>query len=290
MWRTNLWNFFRRAYLRATGHADSVDWDTVSEPGYLGDIHAAPKDVVAANFGGTMEHLTRDLLWSNGWFSDALRVDAHPGRIGGAIVPRGVVVHTTDMVDGFDGLLRGWVRDKGAGNAAHFLLGRSPDQGLVQFAPITLNANHAGGRNGHGWYRDPQGRRYHPNLYTVGIEVDNAGRLVNKGSNARPRLVHPDSGRVVPLDQSYYHEPTKTWWQAWTDYQRVTLDLLTSALLVTIKDFPAGTTVQANGDYAGNGVRWAALDRVNVVGHVTLDPNRKTDPGPAITDWIREHR
>lgn len=48
---------------------------------------------------------------------------------------------------------------------------------MVQFAPITRNANHAGGKT-HGWWytrAGGRGRLIHPNTVAVGIELDNAG-------------------------------------------------------------------------------------------------------------------
>ncbi len=33
---------------------------------------------------------------------------------------------------------------------------------------------------------------------------------------------------------------------------------------------------------------WSAPPSSSLVGHVTLDPNRKTDPGPQMMSWLRE--
>lgn len=280
----DLWWRFRSLI----GKGETVDWPTASEPGFNDDPRAKAQDIVKANFGD-MEGFLRDLVWKNGWYEGAARIDAHPLRLGGSIVPRSVVVHTTDMYEGFRGLIKRWPAEKGEGNAAHFLLGRTAKEGLVQFAPITRNANHAGGKTGHGWYVDAE-RVYHPNLVAIGIEVDNAGRLIAKGSGKSLRLVHKDSGRELPIARCFQHTDG-TWWEAWTPYQERTLRQLVSACVLTLKEFsrefPAH--VSPNGDYKLNGVPWAQLPGVNVVGHATLDPNRKTDPGPQITAWIKEH-
>jgi hypothetical protein len=82
--------------------------------------------------------------WDGGWWRGARRQPAHPGRVGGRCTPWAVVVHTTDMAPGtWDGLMRRLQRDAGRGAGAHFWLGRTPEQGLVQSVAVDRNANHA---------------------------------------------------------------------------------------------------------------------------------------------------
>lgn len=97
------------------------------------------------------------------------------------------------MVPGtYAALVRAWQTKPGAGNAAHFLIGRHDIDGVTQFAPITRNANHAGGKT-HGWWSSGA-RLVHPNTIAVGIELDNAGRL----ARAAGRWLHPDSRTTIP--------------------------------------------------------------------------------------------
>lgn len=61
------------------------------------------------------------------------------------------------------------------GDAAHFLIGRDAATGLIQLAPVTNNANHAGG-SGHGNFV-AGAQKWHPNSVSVGIEVHCAGAV-----------------------------------------------------------------------------------------------------------------
>lgn len=45
-------------------------------------------------------HAVRQSQWERGWWIQAMQKPAHKGRIGGTIVPKAVVVHTTDMMTG----------------------------------------------------------------------------------------------------------------------------------------------------------------------------------------------
>lgn len=226
----------------------------------------------------------------DGWWLHARRFDIHSGRIGGAISPWSTVVHTTDMVAGtMVGLLKRWRAAAGVGSGAHFLIGRAPfgmddavpSGGLVQLTPINRNANHAGGPT-HGWFKTAVGRLIHPNSVTIGIEVDNAGRLVKKGG----LWVHKDSGKVF-LPSDVHVDARGRGYEKLTAYQRGALELLLDTLHTTMLFPPVGVEVVPNGTYKANGVPEAELPGVREVGHWTLDPTRKTDPGSEVTEWLR---
>lgn len=221
---------------------------------------------------------------TDGWYHRARRVDAHPGRIGRAITPCGVVVHTTDMMPGtLSGLVARWHGEAGSGAAAHFIIGRDPAQGVVQMISTLRNANHAGGPK-HGNYRLTSGALVHPNLWTVGIEVHAGGRLKRNGTV----WFHPDSvTRVDPAD--VFVDERGVGWHKITDYQFTELEMLLCAIRPTLDTMPRGTTIAPNGTYAENGVApWAAVDGKPVIcGHATLDPENKTDCGPELMAWLR---
>jgi N-acetylmuramoyl-L-alanine amidase CwlA len=113
---------------------------------------------------------------SGGWWSIATRREAHRDHVGGAIAPFAVVVHTTDMTpESFDGLVHRWGTEVGEGNGAHFIIGRSEVQGVIQLVPINRNANHAGGEQSGSFVAGTQ--HWQPNHVAVGIELHCAGGL-----------------------------------------------------------------------------------------------------------------
>ena len=234
--------------------------------------------------------------FADGWYAGARRWPIHPGRLGGTITPKVSVVHTTDMAPGsMAALLRAWQASAGPGSGAHFLIGKvaagaelaAPTGGLIQLAPITRNANHAGGSPTHGWYGGPLGS-IHPNLVAVGIELDNAGYLRRHGpiDANHDQWVHPDSGYVIPTADVHVDERGRGW-ERITPYQLATLGELLDTLAATLPGLDRRVSVIPNGTYIGNGVTWAAMPGTREVGHVTLDPTRKTDPGPQVMAWLR---
>lgn len=232
--------------------------------------------------------------WNLGLWVKATFRPAHPGRVGPQIKPQCSVVHTTDMhPDAFSALVKSWTTQPGAGNGAHFLIGRGPEQGVIQFASITRNSNHAGGNGGsHGWYRTAAGALVHPNTVAVGIEVHNAGRLYKDpqgrwrcGEYQDSKLVY--SGAPLPMADVYL-DTRGHGWHLPTAFQ---LDMLEQLLSDLQACYPPNFTlkIQPNGGYVANGSPWAEFAESKVVGHVTLDPLNKTDPGPHVCGWIKEN-
>lgn len=243
--------------------------------------------------------------WDVGRYLGAQWSPIHPGRVGRAIKPWCVVVHTTDMRPStFGALLRRWQRiaDRGAG--AHFLLGRDSSQGLHQLARVDRNANHAGGPT-HGWF-DVAGKRVHPNAVSVGIEVHCAGSVIERGGRWyawQRKDVDGDGDRdLVPLgDPLPDHEvepdlqrPGRGWHRP-TPYQLDQLERLLYALghcpVMVAPPAAAQWGVSPNG--AAHLPRWAPaphtlVGTVPVLGHVSLDPADKTDPGPVLSRWLAD--
>lgn len=246
---------------------------------------------------------------ADGWYPAAVRVPC-PYRDGGAlpVAPCTVVVHTTDCTPGtMPVILQTWAETKGNGACAHFYLGRQPasdaraqypDGGLVQMVPITHNGQHAGGArklgdgsydyNYHGWILGPKGEKWHPNLCTAGIEIDCAGRL----STAHGVYTHPDTGRIFPASEVHVDAKGHAWHRV-TEYQLAILGELIAAIMSApnFRALPPEWKIGPNGTYAGNGVDapWEAqVKGTKIVGHWTLDPNNKTDPGPQVMAFLRE--
>ena len=215
------------------------------------------------------------------WWSRAIRKPAHRGRVGPAIKPWAIVLHTTDMLPGtFDAIVKSWTTTAGVGQCANFLIGRTPEQGTVQFVPIDRNSNHAGGPT-HGWFL-VDGKRVHPNTVSIGIEIHNAGqlRLVDgKWRSWDYQHKQPQGDPFEPADVEVdQHRPTRGWHRL-TQYQHDTLTALLADLEAVLAPMPANVTVESNGPQTS---QWAKVQSCRIVGHVTLDPARKTDPGPEV--------
>lgn len=245
-----------------------ADWPDTVGPA-LDEHPPVPPDVREGSFKG---------WFYDGWWSLARRTPAHPKRLGRAIKPQAVVVHTTDMAPGtFKALVKSWTTKKGAGNCAHFLIGKTKEDGVVQFAPIYVNANHAGGPNP-GGFKLLSGSLVHPNTAAVGIELDNAGKL------DKDLHIHPETRLII---DNVFVDSKGGAWEAMTPYQKEMLGWLLKDLKAVLQPWPEGTKPQPNDKYAKHGVPWAATDSPIYVGHVTLNPIRKTDPGPEVMEFIR---
>lgn len=239
---------------------------------------------------GTAGGESTERVISNGVYTGARQLPAHPGRIGGAIVARAAMVHTTDCAPGtFDTVSRSWHEQPGNGACAHFLVGKSAATGVIQAVPTNRNGNHAGGNKFAGgkwipWHGDyvRDGALVHPNTLLVGIELDNAGLLQKRGG----RWVHVDSGHVFD-DADVFVDARGKGWERVTEYQLEQLGYLIDAILRASAKLWDGATIAPNGTPEANGVAWAKVDRFRVIGHATLNPNNKTDPGPQVMDWIR---
>ena len=162
---------------------------------------------------------------------------------GGEIVPEYLVIHYTAGRDGASSVEHFMQQDAKA--SAHIVLDRSGK--IWQLVPFTRSAWHAGISAWAG--------RHALNGFSIGIELDNAGKLTkvgNKyqawfgGSYAEDQVIHA----------KHKNEQTETAWHAYTEKQ-LSMLLELSKLLVS---------------------RYRLKD---VVGHDDIAPGRKVDPGPA---------
>lgn len=246
--------------------------------------------------GGDDELEAESPDWDGGWYLGARRAPAHPGRVGRSIKPWLVVVHCTDMLEGTMGaLLRNRAGERGKGNGEHFVLGRTPAQGLVQEVPVDRNANHAGGPDGKHGILVVNGKRLHPNAHSIGIEVHNAGglRLVagewRTGSRDDDGVWRPH-GKPVPGNE-VERDPARDGrgWHIPTLWQLEQLE----QLLLAFGDCPVMVSAPASWSIDPNGTPQKFAPNLVIagrplVGHVTLDPNRKNDPHPPLSRWLRE--
>lgn len=259
------------------------DWDTLGPTDEARDDRELPRAAPPAPAPN----------WVDGWYGGAITKPAHPRRGGGPIRPWSVVVHTTDMAPNtFQPLVRNWTTKEGQRNAAHFILGRTSEDGLVQVLPITRNGAHAGAGGGkpHGWYRTVAGKLIHPNSVAVGIEVHCAGLLyLHKGQwiemEGSPRA--PKKGGPVYPASDVEVDPRFNGLRGWhkpTAYQVEQLALLLAELDEVLAPVPKGITLKPSGIVPSYG----RATNCRFVGHVSLDPERKSDPGVPIMRWLRE--
>jgi hypothetical protein len=222
-------------------------------------------------------------VFNNGWWSLAQQLPAFAGRIGGVIAPFAVVVHTTDMVpETWNALLHNWTTQLGAGDCAHFIIGRDAAAGMVQLAPITNNANHAGG-NGHGSFVAGQ-QSWHPNTVAVGIEVHCAGSV--RQINGDWHLVENGAVQGAAIaDEDVIADPQRPGrgWHKVTDYQYEQLGALLDGLENVLAALPVGCAAQSIEQPPAYGI----FPTGRRVGHVSLDAAHRGDPWPPTCDWMR---
>jgi len=154
-----------------------------------------------------------------------------------------IVIHYTGGPDAASSVRH--LRNPASQASAHLVIGRDGD--ITQLADFTQRAWHAGRSRWQG-----QGD---VNSRSIGIELDNAGRLTQVGSTYRAWF-----GRSYPEDQvlgaSHKNESGMGWWHAFEEPQIEACLEVCQALV-------------------------AAYDIQDIVGHDDVSPGRKSDPGPA---------
>ncbi|MFO0637426.1 MAG: N-acetylmuramoyl-L-alanine amidase [Nannocystaceae bacterium] len=225
---------------------------------------------------------------ADGWWRGAVRRDAHGGRVGGPIHPYATVVHgTASPPEGFAGLIDSWTLSAGSGECAHFVIGRSPAQGVVQLVSISRNGNHAGGP-GAGHFA-PTGD--HPNNVSVGIELHCGGfaRLVGGlwrvwAYDATSHSWGPVGDPLAAADVVVDPAAADRGWHVVTDYQYEQLGALLSALERVLAPLPAGCVAVSPSQQPAD---WAVFPTGRVVAHASLHFRDREDPWPPTCAWMR---
>lgn len=164
-------------------------------------------------------------------------------NIGGKVEHKYLVMHFTagrsaqESVD--------WLASKNAKASAHVVIGR--DGSVTQLVPFDRVAWHAGASSWEGFVG--------MNNYSLGIELDNAGKLTQQGGRWRAWFGDEyDDSEVVQAVHKF--ETELCGWHAYTPEQ---IDIA----------------------FRVAGLLMAEYGLLDVVGHEDIAPHRKCDPGPA---------
>jgi len=166
-----------------------------------------------------------------------------PNRGRGRLDPRYLVMHYT-AGRSLQGAVE-WLSSKQSGASAHVVIGRSGD--IVQLVPFNKVALHAGRSR----WRGLEGL----NRYSIGIELDNAGRLTRSGDSWYSWFGMPIPEQEV-FEAEHKHGSEAGGWHAYAEIQ------------IEVAARVARTLVN----------HYGLLD---VIGHDDIAPHRKEDPGPA---------
>jgi N-acetylmuramoyl-L-alanine amidase len=162
---------------------------------------------------------------------------------GGPIEPMYLVFHFTAGRNAQASI--DWLCDPQAQASAHLVVGR--DASITQLAPFNVKTWHAGVS----YWEGLTGL----NSYSIGIEMDNAGRLTKVGATYRAwfQAEYPDD---EVLQAKHKFEQDLSYWHTYTEAQ---IEKALELALILVKTY---------------GLR-------DIVGHDDIAPSRKNDPGPA---------
>lgn len=168
----------------------------------------------------------------------------HPtANRGGKLEPEYLVMHYTagkSLQESVD-----WLARPESKASAHVVIGR--DGTIVQQVPFDTVAWHAGASTWEG--------RVGLNRWSIGIELDNAGRLTRHGARWKSwfgKLYN--AGDVIEATHRNESEPA-----GWHEYTQVQIDAALNLAIMLVEQY---------------GLR-------DVIGHEDIAPGRKSDPGPA---------
>jgi N-acetylmuramoyl-L-alanine amidase len=173
---------------------------------------------------------------------DSLPYEASPNR-GGALTPRFLVMHYTAGASARQSI--DWLTNRDARASAHVVIAR--DGAITQLVPFDRVAWHAGRSRWEGI----EGLNQH----SIGIELDNAGRLMRQGDKWRAWFGQTYEDDEV-MEATHKHETSPAGWHVFTPQQ---IDAALELASVLVRKY----------------------DLVDVLGHDDISPFRKSDPGPA---------
>jgi N-acetylmuramoyl-L-alanine amidase len=137
--------------------------------------------------------------------------------------------------------------------SAHVVVGR--DGSIVQLVPFDTISWHAG--------KSSHGGRSGFNKYSIGIEIDNAGRLT-KGPGGYTAWFGQTYSETDVIEAIHRNESTPSFWHRYTEDQ---IDAVIELCLVLVDSYSVS----------------------EILGHEEIAPARKVDPGPAFPlDKLRE--
>jgi N-acetylmuramoyl-L-alanine amidase len=172
---------------------------------------------------------------------------ASPNR-GGELRPSYLIIHYTAGRSAPSSV--SWLCNPTAKASAHLVIGR--DGSVTQLVPFNVVAWHAGTSS----WRQDGARLTGLNNYSIGIELDNPGRLVRQGSRWRSLSLGTQYEESEAILATHKHETEAC---GWCLYPAVQLEAA----------FEVATLLHAN------------YHLKDVLGHDDIAPGRKSDPGPA---------
>jgi N-acetylmuramoyl-L-alanine amidase len=161
----------------------------------------------------------------------------------GSIDPQYLVFHFTAGRNAKESI--DWLCDPRSQASAHLVVGR--DGAITQLVPFNQKAWHAGVSHWSGLTG--------LNNYSIGIEMDNAGRLTKVGSTYRAWFQDEYPEEEV-IQAKHKFEQDLSYWHTFTEVQ---IEKALELALILIKTY---------------GLR-------DILGHDDIAPGRKNDPGPA---------
>jgi len=199
-------------------------------------------DLVINQVGESEMKVANHLLVADG-SAFTVTADSTP-NMGGALKTRFLVIHYTAGV-GASGAVN-WLKNPEAKASAHLVIARDTGN-VTQLVPFNRIAWHAGVSSWQGL----EGM----NAFSIGIELDNAGRLTREGGkwvNWAKRVI-PDTNVV---EAQHKNDNVTAGWHTYSAKQMESLIEVAAAL-------------------------HAAYGFQDVIGHDDIAPKRKSDPGPA---------
>ncbi|MDP1927962.1 MAG: N-acetylmuramoyl-L-alanine amidase [Thiobacillus sp.] len=167
-------------------------------------------------------------------------------HIGGMIAPRLLVIHYTAGSSAASTV--NWFQNRESRVSAHLVIAR--DGSPTQLVPFNREAWHAG--------RSSWGNLSGLNRYSIGIELDNAGRLQRSGGkwvSPLTRRSYPDSEVTLACHKNDPPGSPPCGWHAYTPEQ---IEATLECGLALFKHYPL----------------------TDILGHDDIAPGRKRDPGP----------
>lgn len=162
---------------------------------------------------------------------------------GGEITPSHIIIHFTAGSSAVSSVE--WFKDTTAGASAHLVIGR--DGKIYQLIDFNLKAWHAG--------KSRWAEHIGFNDFSIGIEIDNPGRLRKEGDKYIAWFGKEYSKEGI-VEAIHKHEDYASYWLSYTEKQ---IEACLNVCKILMQKYPS---------------------IIEILGHDDISPIRKNDPGP----------